>query len=98
MDDLVKRLRGPVKTAAQDLIDRYFGNSDKCLATIPADPERDADLILVNGLSEAANRIEKLEAENARLRAAINKLDHLAAKDAAVVAAALAEQEKDNES
>lgn len=63
-DDMVKRLRGPIAQAAQDLIDRYFGNTDKCLASIPANPEKDADLVLSRGIAEAADRIEELEATN----------------------------------
>jgi hypothetical protein len=53
---------GPVYQAAKDLIDRYFKNTDKCLASIPARPDVDADLVLMTGLERAAALIRALEA------------------------------------
>ena len=63
-DELVKYLNGPVLEHAQRLIDRAFGN-DRPLPqlTIPADPERDSDLIVSRGIQEAAAAITELEAD-----------------------------------
>lgn len=63
-DDLVKRLRGPVREHAQRLVNRAFNNVDQPMPqlSIPADPQRDSDLIVCKGIEEAADRITALEA------------------------------------
>jgi uncharacterized coiled-coil DUF342 family protein len=63
VERLAKRLDGPVRIAAQDLIDAYFGHSNKCLASIPADESKDADLICVTGIRQAAATLRALAAE-----------------------------------
>lgn len=72
-DEMAKRLErgGKVCEAAHDLIDRYFNKSDKCLASIPARPDVDADLVLTAGLVEAAALIRQQAAEIERLRGAL---------------------------
>jgi len=63
-DDLVERLRGPVQDAAHAFINDFFNNKDtpKPEITIPA-KEDNSDLTLVNGIREASDAIEALQAE-----------------------------------
>jgi hypothetical protein len=72
VERLADRLDGPVRIAAQDLIDAYFGHSKKCLASIPADESKDADLICVTGIRQAAATLRALSAERDE---ATNQLD-----------------------
>lgn len=54
IEALAARLEGPTMTAAKDLIAAYFGDKSKCLASIPADPSRDADLLVTADIKAAA--------------------------------------------
>lgn len=87
VQNLIERLRGPVRQAASDLIAAYFGDTSKVLASIPARPDHDADLLLVAGISDAADaltamqaRAEKAEAELAEARAKNGALVEMAAE------------------
>lgn len=61
--DLIRRLRGPVRQAAQDLIDAAFNNREGrgVQFSIPAKPNEDTDLVLVAGIKEAADALEAAE-------------------------------------
>ncbi len=67
--DLIKRLRGPVRQAAQDLIDAAFNNRKGrgVQFSIPAKPDEDTDLVLVAGIKEAADALEAAERVIAKL-------------------------------
>lgn len=63
MTDIVERLtRGDIRQAGRDLIARCFGNKSVAIASIPARPDVDADLVLMGGLTKAAEEIERLRA------------------------------------
>lgn len=59
--DIVWRLRHVIARHAQRFIDGHFGNdAPRPQVSIPADEERDSDLILSRGIKEAADEIERL--------------------------------------
>ncbi len=67
--DLIKRLRGPVRQAAQDLINAAFNNREGrgVQFSIPAKPDEDTDLVLVAGIKAAADALEAAERERDEL-------------------------------
>ena len=71
---MADHFRGPVAQAAKDLIAAYFGDRTKVLASIPARPDVDADLVLTAALAQAPTLAADLAdalAEVERLRAAL---------------------------
>ena len=69
--DLIERLDGPIKQVALDLVAAYFGTSTKSLVSIPANPSKDADLILCEGIGEAARALEAAQERIAELEGAL---------------------------
>lgn len=71
MTDIVERLHGTILDAAIRLTNSAFDKrGDKIRRaqfSIPADPERDSDLLVSRGISEAAEEIRRLRVENQRL-------------------------------
>lgn len=72
---LVERLRGPIKEAAQRLINGSFRRDGEMLSqenrprlSIPCRPDYDDDIVVTDAILEAAAAIEKLEKENAEFR------------------------------
>lgn len=70
MDKLIARLRdlSDAVTEGRDALNREF------TMRVPAEPDRDADLVL----SSAADLLDRLQAENKRLREALQRIvdDH----------------------
>lgn len=64
MTDIVFHLRHIVMDSATRFINGHFGNdAPRPQISIPANEKEDSDLILVGGIKEAADEIERLRAQ-----------------------------------
>lgn len=69
MNDLATHLRTNVREAAVRFINGHFNNDGiRPEIRIPARPDQDTDCILVQGIKDAADRIEQLEARLTEIR------------------------------
>ena len=67
--DIIERLNGPVREAAQRFIDGHFKNdAPRPRISIPANRETDSDLVLADGLKAAVREIERLRGELAHIQ------------------------------
>ena len=87
MTDIVERLtRGDIHQAGHDLIARCFGDTSVVIASIPARPDVDADLVLMGGLMKAAAEIERLRDVGAAYMRAADRVTARAEKAEAEIA------------